>query len=268
MAKDIIQYAQKSIKDVDVMNLIIKELKELETEKQIKVLLAVESGSRAWGIESRDSDYDIRFVFVRKKKDYLTLDKKPEVIETMKENRDYVGFDLFKFLQHIRASNPSAIEWVKSGIVYKNQLKNFRELNREIDENFNPIALFHHYKSLTKNNYLKYIKEGSDVRYKRYLYCLRGMLNAEFVLNIRKVPPIKFEDLLDSSLVMVPLHFMKKVKEIINIKKLGFEKDNVEKIQVLDKEIEIFLKSNEEPDAKKIHAVGFLNEVLKANLED
>ena len=40
--------------------IIDKELKEIETSNKIKILLAVESGSRAWGIESKDSDYDVK----------------------------------------------------------------------------------------------------------------------------------------------------------------------------------------------------------------
>lgn len=241
------------------------ELREIETNHKIKILLAVESGSRAWGIESKDSDFDIRFIFSRKKGDYLTLDRKPEVIEVKKENRDYVGFDIFKFLQHLKVSNPSAIEWIKSDIVYIKKMKGFKKLNEYINGNVNPIALFHHYKSLCKNNYIKFLRDGDDVRYKRYLYCLRGMLNAEFVLETRKIPPIKFSELLPFD---TPRFFLSKVLEIIRVKKEGFEKDNIEKIPVLDNEIESFLKSTDEPESKKVHSIGFLNDILKMNLEE
>ena len=93
---------------------ILEKLKQIEKEKKVIVLLAVESGSRAWGIESYDSDYDIRFIFKRKKNEYLSLDKKSDVIELNFENGDFVGFDVFKFLNLLRNSNPSVIEWVFS----------------------------------------------------------------------------------------------------------------------------------------------------------
>lgn len=47
---------------------ILKELAQIEKESKVKIIFAVESGSRAWGISSKDSDNDIRFVFVRTKK--------------------------------------------------------------------------------------------------------------------------------------------------------------------------------------------------------
>ena len=55
-------------------NRILKELQKIEEKENVKIIMAIESGSRAWGFASPDSDYDVRFIYVRKKEDYLKLE--------------------------------------------------------------------------------------------------------------------------------------------------------------------------------------------------
>lgn len=62
---------------------IIELLHSIEAEHGVKVLYACESGSRAWGFASPDSDYDVRFVYVRPLEDYLSLVPVRDVIEKM-----------------------------------------------------------------------------------------------------------------------------------------------------------------------------------------
>ena len=64
-----------------MLDIINKKLKEIEEKENIKILLAVESGSRAWGFASSDSDYDVRFIYVRNQKEYLRLNDIRDVIE-------------------------------------------------------------------------------------------------------------------------------------------------------------------------------------------
>ena len=108
---------------------IIKLLEQLETEHNIKILFAVENGSRAWGMESKDSDYDVRFVFYRTLPEYITLTPKPEVINAAYDKdlnpspvqgslMDMSGFDIFKYLKLLKSSNPTVLEWLNSPIVY------------------------------------------------------------------------------------------------------------------------------------------------------
>lgn len=245
---------------------ILEDLKKIERENQISIIYAIESGSRVWEIESQDSDYDIRFVFSRNKDDYLSLDKKADVIELKNNDEDYSGFDIFKFLQLVRNSNPSVIEWVQSNIVYLNKFKHFNKLSIEAKNNFNPLALFQHYKSLCKQNYLKYIKDGSDIRYKRYLYCLRGMLNAIYVSNHKDLPPINFNNILECKLGLSK-NFVNRIKDILKIKKEGFEKDNVKRITIFDKEIESFLKSTNEPQSRRKFDIKVFDYMLRANIK-
>ena len=264
---------------------ILKELEEIERENKIRILYAVESGSKAWGIASKDSDNDVRFVFVRSRDEYLDLDKKPDVIDIDKHlpKRDYVGFDIYKFLHMARTSNPQVVEWIVSPIVYINKFKMFKEVKDEVCNNFNPIALFHHYKSMCKSNYVKYLKSGNLVTYKKYLYAMRGVLNAIWVLHHNTVPPVIFPntineinpitkkgDFLNVAEVkeIVPNWILKKVSDIIYLKTQGKEKDIIENIVHIDQYIESFLKSNEEPTPRKRFNIRVFDEFLKANLED
>ena len=46
-------------------NIILEKIKEIERTENVKILHCIESGSRAWGFASPDSDYDVRFIYVR-----------------------------------------------------------------------------------------------------------------------------------------------------------------------------------------------------------
>ena len=50
----------------EMLNIISSELQELEATEEIQILFAVESGGRAWGFASPDSDYDVRIVYAHK----------------------------------------------------------------------------------------------------------------------------------------------------------------------------------------------------------
>ena len=77
--------------------LIVSKLQEMEEKENIRILLAVESGSRAWGFASPDSDYDVRFIYVRKKEDYLRLDERRDVVEGQLDDVfDINGWDVKK----------------------------------------------------------------------------------------------------------------------------------------------------------------------------
>ena len=100
--------------------LILEKLQEIEERENIKILHCVESGSRAWGFASPDSDYDVRFIYVRPKEFYLRLDKTRDVIEwQLDDTLDINGWDIDKTLTLLHTSNPSLFEWNSSPIVYK-----------------------------------------------------------------------------------------------------------------------------------------------------
>lgn len=94
-----------------MQRLIVDKLHEIEAEEGVRILLAVESGSRAWGFASPDSDYDVRFLYVRRAEDYLRLDAVRDVIERpIDDELDINGWDLQKALRLLYKSNPTLFE--------------------------------------------------------------------------------------------------------------------------------------------------------------
>lgn len=88
---------------------ILEKLMQIEKMENIKILHAVESGSRAWGFESPDSDYDVRFIYVRPEDFYLKLKKNRYVLEfPINDLLDINGWDLQKALRLLHSSNADA----------------------------------------------------------------------------------------------------------------------------------------------------------------
>lgn len=240
----------------------IKQIcKDLEKQNNIKILFAVESGSRLWRIESENSDYDVRFVFVRNVDDYLRISKLKDVIEYQENEIDVVGFDIYKYSKLLMASNPTVIEWLISDIVYYG--KQPLEFLNFIRKNFDPATIFYHYLSMCKQNYLKYIKSGDKITYKKYLYAMRGLFNAFWVKKMNEIPPINFNVILQKK-GLIPENIRGKLFKIISLKKEGKEEEIIGSSKSFDDFIEKQLKTLEAPKSKKINQINTLQkEVLR-----
>jgi predicted nucleotidyltransferase len=192
---------------------ILEKLKEIEKSKNVEILFAVESGSRAWGFASPDSDYDIRFIYKHKPEYYLSLWEKPDVIEFMTEDDlDGSGWDLRKTVKLLAKSNAPLIEWLFSPIVYfKND--DFAEQMQDLAvECFSPIAVLHHYLGTTKN--FMDVCEMEEVKLKSYFYALRTALAGKWILGNNTFPPVAFADLLP----IAPKNIQDKIIELQAIK--------------------------------------------------
>jgi len=226
---------------------IVKILKKIEEENNIKILFAVENGSRNWGMESADSDYDVRFVFYRNYPEYLYLNDNLEVLiyaydkdlkpcEVCGSLIDICGFDIYKYLKLLLQSNPTTIEWLFSDVVYMGTNK--LSLREHISSKFNPEKLYHHYFSLARNNYKDFDKTEKLITYKKYLYSMRGLLNAKYVTEFDKIPPLIFTKTVEQLKNKMPQKIYDKLYEIIKIKSSGLEKDTVLRIPELDEYLE------------------------------
>jgi predicted nucleotidyltransferase len=174
---------------------IMDSLRALEHQHDVKVLFACESGSRGWGFASPDSDYDVRFIYVNRPAWYLSVDPRRDVIELpISGDLDINGWDLRKALQLLKRSNPTLLEWLRSPIVYMEDVATMARFQNLAETSFSSLRGYHHYVSMAKKNFREYLK-GEVVRYKKYLYVLRPLLAARWIREGRGVPPMRFAEL-------------------------------------------------------------------------
>ena len=213
---------------------IAAELKHIEEDESVRVLYACESGSRAWGFASKDSDYDVRFIYAHEPEWYLQLGQTRDVIEwKLDEVLDINGWDVSKALRLMRASNPAVFEWLNSSIVYRElgAFSAFRELS---GPSFAPRPAIYHYLNMARKNRAEHLS-AERVRLKKYFYVMRALLAAQWVTERRTAPPVPFAELVDIQLepAMKPL-FAELVQRKINIP----ESDLMPRIAELDAWIE------------------------------
>ena len=182
------------------MEAVIREkITEIERQESCRILLAVESGSRAWGFASPDSDYDVRFIYARPEKFYLQLEKRRDVIEVpINEVLDINGWDLDKTLRLLHRSNPTVFEWFSSPIVYRNS--SFAEAFRPVMARyFSSKSGLWHYLHMAQGNYREFLR-GGMVKAKKYFYVLRPVLACRWILETGTPPPMLFSQLMESQL--------------------------------------------------------------------
>jgi uncharacterized protein len=182
-------------------------LAEIEREESCKVCLAVESGSRAWGFASTDSDYDVRFIYVRRPDWYLSIDveDKRDVIERpLNDELDLSGWDLRKALRLLRKSNPPLLEWLQCRIIYLERPAIAERIRSLLPTFYSPRATFHHYLHMAQGNFRDYL-HGDVVWRKKYFYALRPVLAMRWIERDLGPVPIEFERLLDATVELSEL---------------------------------------------------------------
>ena len=176
---------------------ILKRIHNAEVQHNVKVVYAVESGSRAWGFASPNSDYDVRFVYVRPKDWYLTIDveDKRDVIEyPIVDEIDINGWDLRKALKLLWKSNPAIIEWLQSPIVYVDDGEFATAARESIPKIYSVEKGIYHYRYMAKNNFREHFTSDL-VKIKKYFYILRALFSIMWIEQYRQPPPIEFHKL-------------------------------------------------------------------------
>lgn len=221
---------------------IKRELKKAEEEREIKILYAVESGSRAWGFASTNSDWDVRFIYVHKPEWYLSIDDKKDSFNYILPNDlDLSGWELRKSLKLFRKSNPPLFEWLDSPIIYSensNTAKSLRELKKKY---FSPKSCTYHYLSMAKKNYLAYLQKDI-VRIKKYFYVLRPILACHWIEKNQSMAPTEFKYLLNDQTFDSDLE--SEIQSLLENKMSGVELAEGPRIQCLhqylEKQLEYF----------------------------
>jgi predicted nucleotidyltransferase len=207
-----------------IREVITEQLDRLEQEEQIRILYACESGSRAWGFPSQDSDYDVRFIYIRQPKWYLSIFDKRDVIERpISDKLDISGWDLRKALNLYRKSNPQLLEWLQSPIRYAEKYSLAEQLRENSPLTFSPKSCMYHYLNMAWGNYREYL-QGEQVRIKKYFYVLRPVLACEWIERYSEMPPMEF-DVLVERLLPKDGALWQVVQQLLARKKAGEELD-------------------------------------------
>ena len=195
-------------------------LQRLEGADDVRVLYAVESGSRAWGFASRDSDWDVRFVYIRRPEWYLSVQRRRDVLEyPLEADLDVSGWDLKKALGLFAKSNPPLLEWLRSPIVYQEAFSVAQRLRDLSSQYFSSRSCMHHYFHMAEGNYREYL-QGDPVRVKKYFYVLRPVLACRWIAAHGTMPPMEFAALVDDQL---PSHLKTLVHTLLERKRSGDE---------------------------------------------
>jgi len=252
-------------------NTIKSRLKSIEEEHGLNVLYAVESGSRAWGIESTDSDWDVRFIYERKPESYLKC-VGPKIRDTITildkeiDDLDFHGWDIDKAVKYFYKQNPSLLEWMLSPIVYKESDTEIMDwLLENTTSQFRPISASLHYMSMCRSNYKTYLL-GDEVPMKKYLYAIRPLLCCMWIMKYKTPPPMLIQTIIED----LKLGIKDTLYELLDKKKSGVEMGIIPKIKILDdfliEGIEVYsdkaLKSELLSDSDTTHLETELNSLF------
>lgn len=252
--------------------IILQRLSEIELRYDVKILLAVESGSRAWGFASKDSDYDVRFVYVHRKEWYLKLIEGRDVIEELDPDGvlDLAGWDLKKALTLMGKGNCAFAEWLNSPLAYYHDEKFIESISTLNDEYLRKISAVNHYYHMATKHDKRYLeKRGCEL--KKFMYHIRGLLAAKWAAIYGTYPPVLFEELVEK--MIDDDNIKSEISELVELKRESREHNttivNDELVCFANRtaaEIEAMFGTfpdEKQPDYKKLDAF-FLN-ILNTN---
>ncbi|MCK5725556.1 MAG: nucleotidyltransferase domain-containing protein [Thiotrichaceae bacterium] len=208
---------------MNIISAIQSKLDQIEIDHSVKILYACESGSRAWGFESQDSDYDVRFIYANQRDWYLSVnaESQRDVIELpVDEVFDINGWDLRKSLKLMKKSNPALMEWLSSSIIYRQDNEFTHAMKDLMKQHYSPKACFYHYFHMAKKNNRQYLK-SEQVQIKKYFYVLRPLLAMQWLEKDLGIVPLEFDVMVNK---LIPEGQLKEdIAALIERKKVGFE---------------------------------------------
>jgi predicted nucleotidyltransferase len=216
----------------DIKREIVSRLRQVEQEHQVRIFYACESGSRAWGFPSADSDYDVRFLYIHPQNWYLSIADRRDVIECpIADSIDLSGWDIRKALGLLRKSNPSLLEWLQSPVVYQERSDILERIRALLPAYYCPQCCLHHYLRMAENNARAYLK-GEATSAKKCLYVLRPLLACQWIEAGYGVVPMEFERLVER--VVQSTELRRAIDELVRRKREGLELSREARIPVVD----------------------------------
>lgn len=209
-----------------------------EREHGVRVLYACESGSRAWGFASTDSDYDVRMIYAHPRNWYLSVDmeRKPDAVDVPVEETpigdvDLHAWDIRKALGLFFGSNPSLMEWLRSPIVYRENERVMARWRALIDRYHRPQAAAYHYLNMAKSNAQKHLQDADEVSLKQYFYVLRPVLAMRWIEVERGPVPVEFARLVDAEVEEAEV--ASAIQALLRKKRAGMEADTTGRIPAI-----------------------------------
>lgn len=239
------------------------------------MIYACESGSRAWGFASPDSDYDIRFIYAHKPEWYLSFDveRRRDVIEyPIVDDIDIGGWDIRKALYLFTRTNGALLEWLRSPIVYRDfgdtadSLRNLAVLAHD------DLALRYHYSHMARGNAGDHLSKAK-VKLKKYFYILRPLLAIRYIEQGLGLPPVRFQELVEA---VAPQEIKQTISDLVELKKVTPELGVGDAIPVLNDFVFLELQKHEgvltgkgRPDLhSKQSATDDLNDIFRRTIEE
>lgn len=240
---------------------VIQQLRTIESEENVRILYACESGSRAWGFPSKDSDYDVRFLYIRRPEAYLSIFEHRDVIERpISEMLDINGWDLKKGLNLFRKSNPPLLEWLESPIRYEEKYAVAEKIRALSPQSFSPKSCIYHYLNMARGNYRDYL-QGSEVKIKKYFYVLRPLLACAWIEKYNEVPPLDF-NILVQDLIPHGSELQETVQNLLSRKMSGEELNLELRLDVINMYLEERIVHYEAVASAFEQSVGVMDEAL------
>jgi predicted nucleotidyltransferase len=244
---------------------ILQQLAEIEQQHNVRILYACESGSRAWGFPSPDSDYDVRFLYVKSMQDYLSINDSTEIIELpVNDLLDIGGWELRKALRLFHKSNVALYEWLQSPIIYCQKDDFVHEIKLLAAKYFSLRAGTAHYLGITKGTWKEI--QANEVKIKKYFYCLRPILAAKWIILKNEIPPMEFSKLIK---LVDNKEIVSEINNLLKTKAASDEKATVKPIPILHNFIQENIEFCEEnlPEQNEIQQdFEELNELFRTTI--
>jgi predicted nucleotidyltransferase len=216
---------------------IDRELDAIAGSHGVRLLLAVESGSRAWRFPSSDSDYDVRFIYQHPADRYLSIEPPPDTIDAAAPGPlDISGWDIRKALRMAVRSNAVLLEWLASPVRYRDAGAASARLQALARESCHLPAIEYHYDRLARHSFAAIAATEAPVHLKGYCYALRAALALQWLRRRGAPPPMDVPSLLDG--LVVAHERRQAIASLIERKASATESDVTARLPLLDLLIE------------------------------
>ncbi|MEO1205061.1 MAG: nucleotidyltransferase domain-containing protein [Pseudomonadota bacterium] len=218
----------------DIHTHILNRLLDVERDHNVRILFAIESGSRAWGFPSPDSDYDVRFIYAHPTHWYLSLHEQRDVIECGIDEYeiDLSGWDIRKALRLLIKTNAALYEWTRSAIVYRDDGHSRDDIRKLFEQNASRHRLMMHYAEYAKSTWRRTQSDQETIKLKRYFYAIRPLLACDWAAKHGTPPPMRLQDLLAD--VPPPAPVADALDKLLQLKTKTSEMGHGPRIPILD----------------------------------